>query len=433
MGVKFRGWMLMSSKMSNKAKQKILPKIRFPDFQDASEWDKKRLDEVARFVNDRLPLEKLSVTNYISTENILSNFRGITISAKLPTTTTATKFKANDILISNIRPYLKKIWLSNKDGGASNDVIVLRNKETIVTNFLSSVLKSDVFINYVMKGAKGVKMPRGDLSQIKEYLIAYPFDKKEQQKIADCLSSIDELITAESKKLDVLKAYKKGLMQQLFPAEGETLPKLRFPEFQAEREWEKVPLKKVLSIFQGFAFSSNDAAKQGVRWLKIADVGIQVMNHNTSSFLPEEYKTKYDRYLVKKDDLVVALTRPILNGCLKIAIVDEVLHDALLNQRVGKVIAFQNKTFVYYLMQTSRLIGDIEKRIAGSEPPNLSPNQINAISTLVPSKREQKKIAEILSSIDVLITNQSKKLDVLKDHKKGLMKQLFPTAGDVMG
>ncbi|HHT9981035.1 TPA: restriction endonuclease subunit S [Legionella pneumophila] len=203
------------------AEGETLPKLRFPEFKNASLWDKKRLDEVARFVRERLLLDKISVANYISTENILPNFAGISPSSKLPQAKTATKFKINDILISNIRPYLKKIWFSNMDGGASNDVIIIRSGEIISDIFLSLVLKSDVFVNYIMQGAKGVKMPRGDLSLIKEYPITYPSDKKEQQKIANCLSSIDEVITVVNKKIEALKVHKKSLMQQLFPIMSE--------------------------------------------------------------------------------------------------------------------------------------------------------------------------------------------------------------------
>ena len=174
---------------------KTLPKLRFPEFRDAGEWDIDELGKVSSFVNEKIPLEQLSLANYVSTENILPDYEGLVIASKLPSSGSATKFKLNDILISNIRPYLKKVWLSNREGGASNDVIVVRIKEKINYQYLSFMLKNDVFIEYVMKGAKGVKMPRGDISLMKEYPLAYP-SLPEQEKIANCLSSLDELITA---------------------------------------------------------------------------------------------------------------------------------------------------------------------------------------------------------------------------------------------
>ena len=212
----------------------------------------------------------------------------------------------------------------------------------------------------------------------------------------------------------------------------ETLvPKLRFPEFRDAGEWEERPLKKVFSIFQGFAFSSKDSANEGVRWLKIADVSIQQMNHSTPSYLPVDYKEQYERFSVKQGDYVIALTRPILSKRLKMAAVDNVFHGALLNQRVGKLVTTQNITFVYFLLQTSKLISDIEKSISGSEPPNLSAQQIEDIKTYIPSEKEQKEIADFLTSIEEMITAQTQKVDALKAHKKGLMQQLFPAIDEV--
>jgi type I restriction enzyme S subunit len=259
-----------------------------------------------------------------------------------------------------------------------------------------------------------------------------PKQEPEQQKIAECLYSVDELITAQARKLDALKTHKKGLMQQLFPREGETQPRLRFPEFQNAEEWDEKPLKEVLSIFQGFAFSSNDSVSDGVRWLKIADVSIQQMNHSVASYLPIEYREKYEKFSVKRGEYVIALTRPILGKQLKMAAVDEVFDGALLNQRVGKLITSQNISFVYFLLQTSKVINDIEKSISGTEPPNLSAQQLEDIKTYIPAKStEQQRIADCLTSLDDLIAAQFKKLVALKTHKKGLMQQLFPSPGGV--
>jgi len=209
------------------------------------------------------------------------------------------------------------------------------------------------------------------------------------------------------------------------------VPELRFPEFQNDEDWDIKPLKKVFSIFQGYAFSSKDSVEKGTRWLKIADVSIQKMNHNNPSFLPDDYINIYKSFLIKKGDYVLALTRPILNGKLKISTVDEILHNSLLNQRVGKLVSNENLSLVYYLLQTHYLINEIEKSIAGSEPPNLSMKQIEDIAIPLPSNpTEQQKIANCLSSLDNLITAETEKLDHLKDHKKGLLQQLFPAKGE---
>jgi DNA-damage-inducible protein D len=204
-----------------------VPKLRFPEFiknqgnhknqgSDNGEWVEKTLGEVATFVNEKTSLENLSTNSYISTENILSDYAGVTSASKLPTSGNFTKYRKGDILISNIRPYLKKVWFSDKEGASSNDVFVVRAKSDIQDLFLSFLLKNDDFINYVMVGAKGVKMPRGDKNLISKYPISFP-SKPEQQKIASCLSSLDALITAQAEKIEQLKLHKKGLMQSLFP------------------------------------------------------------------------------------------------------------------------------------------------------------------------------------------------------------------------
>ena len=199
-----------------------VPRVRFEEFRDAGEWEERTLgdENIARFVTKKTPLENLNLDSYISTENLLPDYGGVTPASKLPPSGTFTQFQIGDILISNIRPYLKKVWAAEKEGTASNDIIIIRAVSTINKTFLSFLLKNDCFITYVMGGAKGLKMPRGDKSLIKEYRIGFP-EKAEQQKIAATLSSLDDLITAQTQKLEALKAHKKGLMQGLFvEAEG---------------------------------------------------------------------------------------------------------------------------------------------------------------------------------------------------------------------
>ena len=195
----------------------VYPKLRFPQFKDCEGWEVVELMNIGYFVKEKIEVLNLNPEDYISTENLLSDYSGVTISNKLPTTEKVTAFQKNDILISNIRPYLKKVWVADKDGGASNDIVVIRAKSNINTSFLSSVIKNDDFINYMMKGAKGLKMPRGDLGLIPIFPVAVPSDPKEQQAIADCLSSLDKLISEENEQIGRLKDHKKGLMQQLFP------------------------------------------------------------------------------------------------------------------------------------------------------------------------------------------------------------------------
>ncbi len=195
-----------------------VPKLRFPEFVGDGEWVEKKLGdkEVSFFVNEKITVNKLNVNSYISTENMLPDFSGVSIASRLPSSGNFTKFNVEDILISNIRPYLKKVWKSDKIGGASNDVLVFCSGSEVISDFLEFVLKNEAFISYVMESAKGVKMPRGDKDSMQKYIVFIP-SKSEQQKIASCLSSLDDLITAQSELIEQLKLHKKGLMQGLFP------------------------------------------------------------------------------------------------------------------------------------------------------------------------------------------------------------------------
>ena len=209
------------------AKHNNTPRLRFAEFQEAVPTHP--LSGIAEIVNEKIRVEAISSSSYVSTENLLPEFAGMAATGNLPPVISVTRFQPKDILISNIRPYLKKVWQADIHGGASNDVLVVRAKSHVDANYLAALLRSDHFIDYVMRGAKGVKMPRGEISMIREFPIPCPSDA-EQQKIAACLTSLDTLITAQTQKLDTLKTHKKGLMQQLFPRAGETTPRLRFAE-----------------------------------------------------------------------------------------------------------------------------------------------------------------------------------------------------------
>ncbi|MGX1903362.1 restriction endonuclease subunit S [Enterobacter asburiae] len=200
-------------------------------------------------------------------------------------------------------------------------------------------------------------------------------------------------------------------------------PKLRFSEFN--KGWQQKKIGDVFTIFSGFAFKSTDATTSGCRWLKIADVGCQVMTPNTPSFLPNHFSNEYHKFLIRKDDYVVALTRPILNGKLKIAIAGKEYDGSLLNQRVGKIVTKNNPKFVYYLLQMESTVSKINNCIAGTDPPNLSTQDIKDMVIFVPTIEEQAKIADFLSSVDEKNTLLNKQYDLLCQYKKGMMQKIF--------
>ena len=186
--------------------------MRFPEFTE--EWVNVSLKDVADFQKERISSGLLDESTYISTENILQNFQGVQSAISIPANTNVVAYKKNDILLSNIRPYLKKVWFSDKIGGCSADVFVLRSK-TCEPEFLYNVIASDKFINYVMSGAKGVKMPRGDKNQMESFSFSIPA-VAEQRKISRLFQLLDERIATQNKIIEDLKKLKSAIRKKMF-------------------------------------------------------------------------------------------------------------------------------------------------------------------------------------------------------------------------
>lgn len=158
--------------------------------------------------------QNLSSDNYVATENMLHDYQGIIEASSVPTNTNVIKFNKGDVLLSNIRPYLKKVWFADKNGGCSADVFVFKALSACIPDFLHYIIANDRFINFAMSGAKGVKMPRGDKEQMKTYEIGLP-SIEEQKKIAKLLSLLDERITTQNKIIDKLQSLIKGIAQNV--------------------------------------------------------------------------------------------------------------------------------------------------------------------------------------------------------------------------
>ena len=173
-----------------------------------------KLSNVSCYVTEKISVDSIDISEYITTDNLLQNKKGRVIAEKLPTQK-VTRFKKNDILIANIRPYLKKIWQADIDGGASSDVLVVRPNDVIDNNFLYYALTQDSFFEYVMKGSKGTKMPRGDKSQIMDFVIP-DLAIDEQIKIGKLLKSIDQKIQINKQINQELEAMAKTLYDYWF-------------------------------------------------------------------------------------------------------------------------------------------------------------------------------------------------------------------------
>lgn len=277
---------------------------------------------------------------------------------------------------------------------------------------------------YIEVGARA----HGALSVDTKHLWSMPLalpDFKEQQKIADCLSSIDDLIDAESRKLKVLEKYKKGLMQKLLPAEGKTLPEWRFPEFQGCEEWETVKLEKLAlyrrgSFPQPYGLPEWYDEKSGMPFIQVFDVDDNMkLKSNTKNKISE--LAAQQSVFIPKGTLIITIQGSI--GRVAITQYDAYIDRTLL--LFEKFFRKIDKTFLAYNLQ---LLFDIEKQKApGGIIKTITKQALSEFLTSIPRIEEQEKIAGCLSEVDTMITEQSNKVEQLKAHKKGLMQGLFPS------
>lgn len=291
----------------------------------------------------------------------------------------------------------------------SSAIKILKPKGNNVLKFVFELMNT---INFEAKEHK-----RYYISTYQKLFVCVPKDAKEQQKIADCLFSIDDLIDAESRKLKALEKYKKGLMQRLFPAKGKTLPEWRFPEFKHCGDWEQATLTEVAFYENGKAHENyiEEYGKYIVVNSKFIATDGEVKKHSNTANL-----------LAKRGDILMVLS-DVPNGraLAKCYLVDE--NDKYtVNQRICRLRPHDiDSLFLFYHMNRNKYFLNFDD---GVKQTNLKKSDVLACLLLKPKeKREQQKIADCLSEIDTMITEQFKKIERLEMYKKGLMQGLFPS------
>lgn len=278
---------------------------------------------------------------------------------------------------------------------------------------------------YIEVGARAHGALSVDTKHLWSMPIALPA-YKEQEKIANCLSSVDELIDAESRKLEALKKYKKGLMQKLFPNEGKTLPEWRFPEFQGCGEWQKSTIAEVTS-YVDYRGKTPVKSKEGIFLITVKNIKMGYIDYNVSKeYIPKDrYKAIMSRGIPQLGDVLITTEAP----CGNVAQIDRV--DVALAQRVIKYRGNKHKinnTFLKYVFLSPVFQSNLKKNSTGGIVGGIKGSVLHQMSIKFPSDiNEQQKIADCLSEIDTMITEQSNKVERLKTHKKGLMQGLFPS------
>jgi type I restriction enzyme, S subunit len=398
--------------MKGNGKSALVPKLRFPEFRNNGPWEVKEVGDVFKVTRGEV-LAMTLVKDYVSSE------------APYPVYSSQTKNKG---LAGYYSDYLYQDAITWTTDGANAGDVNFRSGRFYCTNVCGVLIDTRGYANACVAAllnnvtrkhvsyVGNPKLMNGVMAKI-----GIPFPPlSEQQKIAECLSSVDELIAAQARKVDALKTHKKGLMQQLFPREGETQPRLRFPEFQNDGEWVSVPLGELGDIITGKTPSTQESDLWGGDVLFITPTDISE---------DDKYQNSTARTVVETKSTKVLPLGSVVYTCIaSIGKMAMTVLPSVTNQQINAVVP-NKKTlgeFVYYAL--ANLTPWIKTIPASNTLPIINKTVFSKIEILHPKdKDEQQRIAVFLGNLDALIASETQKLEALKLHKRGLMQQLFPS------
>ncbi len=416
--------------------EKIVPKWRFPEF--IGNWEIKPFKKYIKLYRGSSPrpiqdfITKNEGINWIKISDASdSNNFYITDVAEQITEEGAKKSRLvekGELILANSMSF-GATYEIGVSGCIYDGWFVLREYEdNFIKKFLLQQLNTyEQQKQYSRLSAGGVvKNISSDI--VYETILKRP-SKKEQQKIADCLSSIDEFISAEEKKLSLLNHYKKGWMQRLFPAEGKTVPNWRFPEFRKDGKWKIIQLKKICKPYKGSNFLKSDMDKNAS--LPCIHYGELFTKYNETIYVVYSKTNKKDGFKSKSGDILMPSSDVTPDGLAKASTI--MLDDVILGGDMNILRPNEkfNSIFISYLLNASKR--DIVKLISGTTIKHIYLNQIITLRLPITfNKLEQQKIADFLSNIDELISEQTNKIEALKQHKQALLQGLFPAVEEVL-
>ena len=362
------------------------------------------LSDICRFVTNRT----CNIENYISTENMLPNKGGITSPSNIPSGS-AIAYQLGDVLISNIRPYFQKIWQANCDGACSADVLCIRANEKADCKYLYYLLSQQKFFDYVMSGAKGCKMPRGDKSQIMQWQISLP-PLAEQKRIADILSAIDD-------KIELNRRINANLEQQ-----AQALYKSWFVDNKKD-DWEEGVASDYFNITIGktpprketkwFSTSNKDHV-----WISISDMGKHGMYLGQSS----EYLTQS---AIEKFNIVIVPDKTVLLS-FKLTIGRVVISDG--NVTTNEAIAHFNTNDQNLLEYTYLSLKNYEFSALGSTSSiatAVNSKTIKSMRWIMPNHDVIKQFHEKVGPLFNMIKQNEKEINCLCTLRDTLLPKLM--------
>ncbi|QXC39432.1 restriction endonuclease subunit S [Aeromonas sp. FDAARGOS 1410] len=415
--------------MAKIGKTTVVPKLRFPEFREAEEWDLKNGDELFDAINNKSPSEALPILAITQEHGAIPRDKiDYHVSVTEQSIESYKVVEKGDFIIS-LRSFQGGIEYSSYRGICSPAYVILRRKGDGSDGYFRSLFKSVRFIRQLTRNIEGLR--DGKMISYKQFSeqripVAKPL---EQQKIADCLSSLDELIAAQGRKVEALKSYTRGLMQQIFPRTGETQPRLRFPEFRNAPGWEPTTLNGLVRLKSGGTPSkANPEFWNGsIPWVSAKDMKRLFLDDSEDHISAAAVN---DGAKMAPAGSVLVLARGMT--LLKEVPICVLRREMSFNQDV-KALLPKGDTYALFVAlllrgNKQRLLKMVD--IAGHGTGKLNTDELNSFELSKPTSIEQHQIADFLSALDTLISIEAEKLASFKTHKDGLMQQLFPSLED---
>ena len=413
----------------------LVPRLRFPEFRNAAEWKIKVLETQGSFLASLTgkTAEDFDTGNavFIPYLNVFSNtFTSITDlrSVNVADTESQNSVAKGDVFftVSSETPEeagMSSVLLEDISNCYLNSFCTLfrfaEGKSSLNPIFLGYMLRSATPRQYLSRGAQGATRYNISRSIFRSLPILVP-SGREQCKIADCLGSLDNLIMANSRKLEALWRQKQGLMQQLFPKPGETAPRLWFLEFRDTGDWKTGTLGEVGEFISGGTPSTSIPEYWGgnIQWFTPSEINERNLSKSKRTITCEGLKHSSARLLPTGALLIT--TRATI-GDVGIA-----ENPCATNQGFHSLAVFENQVNVFWYYWFVQNKHELIRRSSGSTFLEIRKAGLKQIPIVRPNKDEQQKIADCLGSLDDLITAGRQKLEALKHHRQGLMQQLFP-------
>lgn len=381
----------------------LVPQRRFPEYGEDPGWDHAK---VADLVETVTPPKKLTTSTYLPAGRFPIIDQSQSYICGWTNDDEAVISKPLPVIVFGDHTCVLK-FVNRPFAQGADGIKILTAKRHVSTVYLYHQL---TYRPVVMEEYKR------HFSALKDKVIRFPDLKSgEQQKIADCLGSLDDLIAAEGLKLEVLRQHKQGLMQQLFPQPGENVPRLRFPEFEDAGDWEEKRLSTLVKLVSGVHLAPGMYSTTGEVPYFTGPSDFTDAIQGVAKWTDESANT------AKQHDTLITV---------KGSGVGEIWYLTLPSVTMGRQLMavrteVGDRRFIYQFLSTKR--AQFEALASGNLIPGLSRGDILEMVAFFPSQNEQQRIADCLTSIDDQLDAQACKLDTLRQHKRALQQQLFPT------